>query len=152
MSRGPTYFDSSAIAKLVLPDEDGSDLATAIFNRDGSVCTNSLSYPEVHSALARRNRHHALGASSTLSTSLSWFEQVWDSFIALPPEETHFIDAARLVLSYPLSGADAVHLATALDMLQHGEMTFVTWDRRQAEAAAELGFTVQPPIDRQTVA
>jgi predicted nucleic acid-binding protein len=48
---------------------------------------------------------------------------------------------------FSLSGADAVHLAAASGMLRHGEVTFVTWDRRQSQAAHALGFSVQPPID-----
>lgn len=73
--------------------------------------------------------------------------EVWDEFVVFPVEDSQFIHAAELVLRYSLSGVDAVHLAIALDLAPGSELTFVTWDRRQAAAAHALGLTVQPPID-----
>ena len=50
--------------------------------------------------------------------------------------------AADLVQAHPLSGADAVHLASALTLGPTALM--VTWDRRLALAALAEGLAVVP--------
>ncbi len=141
------YFDSSALAKLVLPDEVGWELANQLFREAEPACTGLLSYPEAHSALARRGRQGQLAPSPRLMATVHSLREVWEEFIVIPPQESYFFRAADLVLEFSLSGVDAVHLATALDLTEDDELTFVTWDRRQAEAAQSLGLFVQPSID-----
>ena len=145
------YFDTSALVKVLLPREAGADVATAIFNMGVPQYSSLLSRPETLSALARRFRNRELNPSQ-LSDARLWFREVWSQINVIPVDNPYVNLAAELVDQYPLSGADAVHLATAVSLVTDSQLTFVTWDRRQAEAAAELGFTVQPPIDRQTVA
>ena len=146
MTEGLTYFDSSALVKLVLLEEVGAGLAASIFNGDANLVTSLLSYLETRSALARRFRNHQLN-DSELRTSLSRFDLIWPSFGVVSVDDANVMLAAELVSQFPLSGADAVQLATALSTEAETKVTFVTWDRRQARAASDLGFTVQPPID-----
>ena len=43
---------------------------------------------------------------------------------------------------------DAIHLATALRLHDQGRLTsFVTYDKRLADAASAAGLTVEAPID-----
>lgn len=56
------YFDSSALAKLVL-DESGSDIAAAIWNGCDTALSSRLAYPEVCAALAAAGRSHDLTRS-----------------------------------------------------------------------------------------
>lgn len=147
MNGDEAYFDSSAISKLILLDEPGADLALEIFTGDAVPRTSLLSYPEVHSAVARRGRNDELSPPSDLSQYLRWLHRIWSEFTVAPPDPAYFTHAADLIVQYPLSGADAVHLATALDLNTDSGLTFVTWDRRQALAADALGFDVQPTVD-----
>ena len=141
------YFDSSALVKVLVPFEEGAEFASELFYSGGHhQYTSRLSRPETLSALSRRFRNREITASE-MSEALKHFDEAWLKLNVIPVLDAYLDRAAELVIVHSLSGADAVHVAAALDMLQHGEVTFVTWDRRQAEAAHALGFTVQPPID-----
>ncbi len=140
------YCDASFIAKLLLKEEEGADLAEAIFDGADELFTSTLSYPETRSALSGNLRSRIL-TTSDFRDSLVLFEQLWPQFEILQMTEVIALRAGDLVTQYALSGADAVQLASALRTPYFRDLTFVTWDRRQAEAARALGFTVQPPID-----
>ncbi len=140
------YFDSSALVKVLVPSEASAEIASELFYSGGRQYTSRLSRPETLSALSRRVRNREVSASD-LSEAQIRFDQAWLRLNVIPVLDPYLDDAAELVIRYTLSGADAVHLATALEMLQHGEMTFVTWDKQQARAASALGFDVRPPID-----
>jgi len=147
MSGDEAYFDSGAISKLILLDEPGAEFAVGAFTSDALPRTSLLSYPEVHSAIAGRVRRDQRSSMSDLSVYLRLLERIWREFTVAPPEPSYFTHAAELIVQHPLSGADAVHLATAIDQSRDGGLTFVTWDRRQADAAHSLGLSVEPPID-----
>ena len=72
---------------------------------------------------------------------------MWSRLNVIPVTESYVNHAAELVLEYPLSGADAIHLATATSLEPDSLVTFVSWDRRQAAAAADLGLVVVPAAD-----
>ncbi len=146
MTQSGSYFDTSALVKLVLRDEDGADLALSIYTGDDLVITSMLSYVEAHSALARRFRNHEIDEQE-LSEALARLRFVWSRFETVSVDDAYILAGAELLSQFPLSGADAVQVASALGIDSVDSLTFVTWDRRQAEAADALGFTVQPPID-----
>ena len=137
------YFDSSALVKVLVPSEPGAEIASELFYSGGRQFTSRLSRPETLSALSRRVRNREISTSELIEAQLR-FDEAWLQMNVIPVLDPFLDRAGELVVAYALSGADAVHLATARDMLPHGEMTFVTWDRRQAEAAHALGFSVQP--------
>ena len=139
------YFDSSALVKVLVSSETGAELASGLFHSGGRQYTSRLSRPETLSALSRRVRNREI-STADLNAAQIRLDQVWLQLNIIPVLDTYVDYAAELVVGHSLSGADAVHLATALDMLQYGEMTFVTWDKRQAAGAAALDFDVQPPI------
>ncbi len=139
------YFDSSALVKVLVSSEAGAELASGLFHSGGSQYTSRLSRPETLSALSRRVRNREM-STADLNAAQIRLDQAWLQLNMIPVLDVYVDYAAELVIGHSLSGADAVHLATALDMLQYGEMTFVTWDKRQAAGAAALGFDVQPPI------
>lgn len=139
------YCDASFIAKLLLKEEEGADLAEAIFDGADELFTSTLSYPETRSALSGNLRSRIL-TTSDFRDSLVLFEQLWPQFEIVQMTEVIALRAGDLVTQFSLSGADAVQLASALRTPYFRDLTFVTWDRRQAEAAHALGFTVQPPI------
>ena len=145
MTQGAIYFDSSALVKLVVPEEDGADVAAAMLERDAARFTCMLSYPETRSALQRRHRNAEL-SQVQISAAQSDFTEIVARFNLIDVAREDFLRAADLVTRFSLSGADAVHLATALAMQVDSELTFLTWDR-QAAAADSLGLTVQPTFD-----
>jgi predicted nucleic acid-binding protein len=51
--------------------------------------------------------------------------------------------AASLAATHQLSGTDAVHLASALE-LDSTELILAVWDRRLHDGAVAVGFAVAP--------
>ncbi len=135
------YFDTSAFVKLILPQESGAGVAQSIFGSDAILATSMLTYVETHSALARRFRHQELDEAEWV-TALDRVDLIWRSFEVESVADRHVQAATDLLVRFSLSGADAVHLATALDLEE--SLTFVTWDQRQAAAAKALGLEVVP--------
>lgn len=74
-------------------------------------------------------------------------ELVWAKLTVLPLTDGVSRTAAEMLSKYPLSGADAVQLSTALHSPLGFRQEFVTWDRRLSNAASELGFVVIPDPD-----
>lgn len=140
------YFDSSALVKVLVPSEAGAEIASELFYSGARQYTSRLSRPETLSALSRRARNREI-STAELSAAMIRVDQAWMQLHMIPVLDTYLDHAAELVIGHSLSGADAIHLATAFDMLQYGELIFVTWDKRQATAADALGLAVQPPID-----
>lgn len=64
----------------------------------------------------------------------------WDAFHVVPMDDALLAAAADLGATYGLRSTDAVHLAAA-DRLPR-PVRFITFDRRQIPAAAELGLDV----------
>lgn len=145
MTIDAVFLDSSALVKVVVDEED-TELASSIVEEADRIFCSQLAYVEVLSALARRRRNRELSDDSFKQAAVV-LEHRWASLTTIAVTEPRIRSAAALVSRYPLSGADAVHLASAYSIHASDALVFVTWDRRQARAASDLGFTVQPPID-----
>jgi predicted nucleic acid-binding protein len=52
--------------------------------------------------------------------------------------------AADLAADYDLRAADAIHLATALAVIDDDDFIFVTWDKRLRQAALQAGMVASP--------
>lgn len=133
------YADTSALVKLVLA-EPGSDLAVELWVNSPRVASSILTYPEGCAALAAASRNGRL-TPSHYQQALRIFERTFDQLVSIKVDEQLAIAAGERAASFGLRGADAVHLATALD-LDDDEVTFVTWDQDLAEAAASAGLAV----------
>ena len=135
------FWDSSAFVKLLI-DEIGSDDAEALWNDPGPTAASRLVVPEVGAALAAARRAGRLDEAAHRSA-----QREWTSYRA----EVDFIEltsrladrAAVLAVKHDLSGADAVHLATALEV-RGRSMIVASWDRRLAFAAVAEGIVVVP--------
>ncbi len=64
--------------------------------------------------------------------------------IAIVPLSESILQSAARLLPAGLRSLDAIHLATALDLAEAASV-FVTYDRRQAVAAAGHGLEVLAP-------
>lgn len=146
MAAAEFYFDCSALVKLILSEEEGAPFARELARESSALYTSWLTFPETLSALAGARRDGRL-SDTGLQGSLQLFQIIWTEFQLIDFTEEIAERAGDLALSYPLSGADAVQIASALAIVDDASLTFATWDRRQADAAYALGLTVQPAVD-----
>lgn len=135
------YFDSSAFVKLVV-DEHGSDLAAELWDGCDAAVSSRLSYPEVHATLAAAARNRQL-TSRGLDLAVSMWEEYWQA--TRPIELTQEIErhAGQLAGWHALRGADAVHLASALE-LRTPDLVVAVWDRRLHAGAGSSDLKVAP--------
>jgi predicted nucleic acid-binding protein len=132
-----TYFETSAIVKLVVVEE-GSDEAGALWDGSDLVFTSRLAYVEARAALAAARRGRRLspkGLERGKQALEGRFEEV--DLIEVTAEIAR--TASDLAEEHGLRGYDAVHLASAF-ALGAGSVVLVTWDRELAHAAGTVGF------------
>jgi len=135
-------FDTSALVKLVIPEE-GIEIVDELWDRASLRVASVLAYPEALAALTAARRARRLTPArwhqATREFSFRWREldaAAVDSRIAQLAGDLAREDA-------PLSGADAVHLATAMEASEEGAV-LVTWDARLSKAARTAGLAVAP--------
>lgn len=136
-----TYLDTSAVAKLLL-DEPGSDLADRVWDSSGQRVSSLLVLVETGSVIARIGRSMRLPPHSRRRLAEAWDER--RRHIGTLEVSPDVVDlAVDLTHRHPLSGADAVHLASAL-VLDIDDVVLVTWDARLHAAALAEGLAVAP--------
>jgi uncharacterized protein len=127
------YLDSSAVVKLAHPEAHSQALRDWLDERAGLDWVSSvLAEVESFRALAR----HAPAAIAHLHPVLDLIE-----LMDLDPAIRML---ARTVTPATVRSLDAVHLATALRMREQLS-SFVTYDKRLADAAAMAGLRVDVP-------
>jgi predicted nucleic acid-binding protein len=127
------YLDSAAVVKLVHAEQESDALRDWLTERaDTGWVSSVLLEVESFRALAR----HSPGAIARLHSVLDLVELVeLDSGIRI---------LAQTIAPATVRSLDAIHLATALRI--RGQLTsFVTYDKRLADAAAAAGLTVDAP-------
>ncbi len=127
------YLDSSAVVKLAHAEVGSAALRDWLDDRSETGWTGSV-LVEIESfrALAR----HAPSAVPRLHPVLDLIELI--------DVEPRVRILAQTVRSATVRSLDAIHLATAL-RLGSRLTSFVTYDKRLAEAAAAAGLTVDVP-------
>lgn len=127
------YLDASALVKLVVEEQETVALRAFLQSSAAPRSTSALARTEVVSAVRSRGpeavaRARALiGGLHDVSVSRSVLDVAADIAVALG-----------------VRSLDAVHLATAVELGPSLERV-VTYDRRMAIAASELGFEVVAP-------
>ena len=135
------YFETSALLKLVIA-EDGAEQARSLWQQADEVVVSRLAWPEAVAALAAARRGRRVsdeGHQSAIDGLRSCLERctvvsIADSLVEL---------AADLAAGYDLRAADAIHLATALAVME-ADSVFVTWDKRLWLAAVQAGLVAAP--------
>lgn len=135
------YFDSSALVKLVL-HEAGSDIAAALWNGCDVALSSRLAHPEVCAALAAAGRAHVVTESDASAAAADW-ERFWASMRPVELSANVERAAGKLAAAHRLRGADAVHLANALE-LGSADVTLAVWDKRLHTGAVAVGLAVAP--------
>ena len=139
------YADTSALVHAYFPDEsDHEVLRTTI--RDAFAVTSEIARLEFASAVATAARAGRVRKPKTILDAFDVDCRPGGpiTLIALRTERT-FLEAHRLLTSYPLRTLDAIHLAVALvdaTLLGGGDVTFVTRDEDQQRAAVAEGLAV----------
>jgi uncharacterized protein len=135
------YFDSSAFVKLLV-EEDGSDLAAALWDGCDAVVASRLGYPEVCAALAAAGRSLRLDPNDQRQAEAAW-NDYWSAVRAVELTDAIATSAGRLAAGYGLRGGDAVHLASVLAVgVQH--TVLAAWDERLRAGAEAAGVRVAP--------
>jgi predicted nucleic acid-binding protein len=138
-----TYFDTSALLKLLV-EEEGSDVAALSWDGADVILTSRLAYPEARAALASAGRGGRLSRDAGAIAKRS-LEGLWRQLRVVEVSPEVAADAGELAESHALRGYDAVHLASALAVLDD-ELLMVTWDDDLATAARREGLTVAPAL------
>lgn len=126
------YIDSSALAKLVMVEDESAALRTWLLAADRGPVTSDLARTELM-RLARRK-----GSAATVAA-----RALLDRLTLLSLSAASYESAGRLN-PIELRSLDALHLAAALSLGDRLE-GFVTYDIRQAEAAGANGVPVVAP-------
>lgn len=135
------YFDSSAFLKLLI-EEDGSDLAAALWDGCDAAVSSRLAYPEVRAALAAAGRARRLDSADQRRAEVAW-EDFWAATRTVELTEPVTTHAGQLASQHALGGADAVHLASLL-AVGAGETLFAVWDQRLRTGAQSAGVQMAP--------
>ena len=140
------YLDSSVLARVYLPDEDGHEEAAALLDDpEVATVTGTWTRVEVSGALvraARRGRGNELAILSAFDADIAPHGPV--TVLTAPQAEIE-AGALELVRHHGLLAMDAWHLALAQlvlpDLVEKGEpMGFASRDVAQASVARQLGF------------
>ncbi len=127
-----TYADTSALAKLVIAEAETEVLGQYLAARPERTTSSELTIAELIRTVTRAGVDAA--SADLLLRQLD----------LLTIDEASLWRAGRLP-SPPgtfLRTADAIHLIAAMEL---GETEFLTYDRRQAQAAEARGFVVVAP-------
>ena len=133
------YLDTSSLVKLYVEEADSTAIAHLV-DAASVVATSVVAYAEARAAFGRRRRERLLtAAASALATR--HLDLDWPAFLTLDVTEPLGRSAGRLADRFGLRGFDAIHLASA-QRLMMADLSFVTFDLRQGQAARTLGMHV----------
>lgn len=135
------YLDSSAGVRLLLL-EPGWETAREVLRGARRVTASTLLYAEMVAALAAAGRSGRLTEASH-AVAVRRAGEVWERVDEVVLDGPIARAAGVIAHRHALRAADAVHLATALDV-RDPRLVMVTWDRRLHAASLEAGLTVAP--------
>jgi predicted nucleic acid-binding protein len=131
--------DTSALLCRYLPDARRR-FVNETLAAGGPPVVSSLARAEVLLAL-----HQVAGGPQRQQELWREVRRDWDRFWEVPLDGRCLARATEIGAGYGLSVTDALHLAAA-DRLPR-PVAYLTLDRRQIPAAADLGFVVRSPFD-----
>lgn len=136
------FWDTSALLALVVAESETAR-AERWLREDPVVLVWTLTRVELLSALARRRREDPR-AARRLAGARAEVLGTWERWTEVTAVELVRRHAERLVETHPLRAADALQIAAAIVAAEERPegIGFVTFDRRQAEAADREGFRV----------
>jgi predicted nucleic acid-binding protein len=143
--QGGIYVDSSALAKLYVPEAE-SELLDKFLRGRQDLMMSELAITEVISAVARKRREGSVTAhQANQIRDAILADATSGSFERLDLSPSVHRDAERMLAStesIPLRTLDALHISLALS---RGAALMITFDVRMANAAALHGLRVVEP-------
>jgi predicted nucleic acid-binding protein len=135
------YLDSAAAVKLIHAEANSTALRDFLDERSAMEWVSStLLEIETYRALVR-----ATGPAD-MPAMINQFHALLDLVVRIEIDSGIRI-RAQTVTPPTVRSLDAIHLATGLRLRDQGQLTtFVTYDKRLAEAASTAGLTVDMPI------
>ena len=130
-----TYLDTSALVKNYF-QEPGTRFVRQILAGPGPSGTSKIAYAEVCATFARKRRESPRDHRTHLRGFQS-FQEDWKLLIIVELGDELLPLVRNLTGRYPLRGADAIHLASALWLQRalNDEVTFVAADTHLLSAA-----------------
>jgi hypothetical protein len=137
------YLDTSVVLPILIQEQSTAMVQAYLRANERELLLSDFAAAEIASALSRLLRSGLLddaGASSRLADFEAW------RAATTSPIDLHAADA-RLAYAYvrkfdlALRAPDALHIAIA----HRHDATLVTFDRRMARAAAQLGVAAEMP-------
>ena len=140
-----SYFDTSALVKLILREPE-SALVARWWNAASDAYASTITHVELHAVLARARRDRRIEPSAMLGVQAD-VDDLWRQVVALDVDHAVIDGAGALASTHALAALDAIHLASAMGVAgDRRNLTFVTFDRRLAEAALAEGLPVLPEV------
>jgi len=137
------YFDTSALAKWYLPEEQSNEVEKYI-QEHGPVVISDLTVVEMRNLLARHRREGNLDASTEIKVFATFEEDIRQKFLICHPLSDGVARGAVNLLSVlcdlPLRMVDTLHLTIAKEI---GADILVTSDSVMATGAKAMGFSVE---------
>jgi len=132
------FFDSSAFVKRYVR-EDGTEAVLAFCDRASEIGLSGIALPEIISAFCRLRREGKISDVQYRQLKSSLLADIEDAAICdLTPQV--LAHAMTSLEANVLRGMDALHIGSALALKAD---FFVSADRRQCDAAARAGLSVQ---------
>jgi len=139
------YLDSSALIKNY-SQEPGTHRVREILSAADGCSISKIGYAEICAAFGRKNRENPKDRRVHL-VGFQRFQEDWKLLNIVELEDDLLPVICGLTEKYPLRGADAIHLASALwlERVLRDEVIFVAADGRLLEAARDEKLkTVNP--------
>ncbi|MBI4829882.1 MAG: type II toxin-antitoxin system VapC family toxin [Nitrospinae bacterium] len=142
------FLDTSALVKRYI-DEPGSSRVEKMFTSGEALAVSLLAYAETLAALRRRERAGDISLSDMKSAAMR-FEADWKKLAVIPLGDHLKPVIKRVINRRRLRGADAVHLASALFLMQSLEtgVAFAASDAELLAAAEKEGVSIYDPAAR----
>jgi uncharacterized protein len=136
------YFDTSALAKWYLPEEQSTEVEKYI-QEHGPVVISELTVVEMRDLLARHRREGTLDPNTEIKVFATFEEDIRQKFLICHPLSDGVARGAVNLLSVlcdlPLRMIDAMHLAMAKEIQSD---ILATADSVMASAGEKLGLSV----------
>jgi predicted nucleic acid-binding protein len=136
------YFDTSALAKWYLPEEQSKEVEKYI-QENGPVAISDITAMEMRDLLARHRREGSIDLGTEIKVFATFEEDIRQKFLICYPISDGVPRGAINLLSVlsdlPLRMIDAMHLAIAKEIQTD---SFATADPVMAAAAKAMGFSV----------
>ena len=129
-----TYFDSSALVKRYILEDEHAQVAEALRATPRAV-TSVVSIVEVRRVIAM------VESAAERAMAQAAFLHELDSFHLVGLNGETVSEAALIAENTSLRSLDSIHLASARRV---GEEEIVSFDRRQRSVASDLGMRVLP--------